>query len=62
MCFCGFFRWTEKKSALVLGWPLEWVLMIVLLEELAKIALTSQRIHSKKWINNLIDEPEHIPI
>ncbi|MEZ9176156.1 MATE family efflux transporter [Vibrio kanaloae] len=49
-------------TALVLGWPLEWVLMIVLLEELAKIALTSQRIQSKKWINNLIDEPEHIPI
>ena len=49
-------------TALVLGWPLEWVLMIVLLEELAKIILTSQRIQSKKWINNLIDEPEHIPI
>ena len=49
-------------TALVLGWPLEWVLMIVLLEELAKIVLTSQRIQSKKWINNLIDEPEHIPI
>ncbi|MFA0378841.1 MATE family efflux transporter [Vibrio sp. 10N.222.54.A3] len=49
-------------TALVLGWPLEWVLMIVLLEELAKIILTSHRIQSKKWINNLIDEPEHIPI
>ncbi|MEZ8157736.1 MATE family efflux transporter [Vibrio splendidus] len=49
-------------TALVLSWPLEWVLMIVLLEELAKIVLTSQRIQSKKWINNLIDEPEHIPI
>lgn len=45
-------------TALVLGWSLEWVLMIVLLEELAKIALTSQRIHSKKWINNLIEEPD----
>ncbi|MEZ8308510.1 MATE family efflux transporter [Vibrio splendidus] len=49
-------------TALVLGWPLEWVLMIVLLEELAKIVLTSKRIQSKKWINNLIDEPENIPI
>ncbi|WP_061016934.1 MATE family efflux transporter [Vibrio splendidus] len=49
-------------TALVLGWPLEWVLMIVLLEELAKIVLTSQRIQSKKWINNLIDEPQSIPI
>ncbi|CDU14874.1 Putative Na+-driven multidrug efflux pump [Vibrio coralliirubri] len=49
-------------TALVLGWPLEWVLMIVLLEELAKIILTSHRIQSKKWINNLIDEPEHIAI
>ncbi len=36
--------------------------MIVLLEELAKIVLTSQRIQSKKWINNLIEEPEHVPI
>lgn len=43
-------------TALVLGWPLEWVMLIVLLEELAKIALTSQRIQSKKWINNLIEE------
>ncbi|MEZ8124550.1 MATE family efflux transporter [Vibrio splendidus] len=49
-------------TALVWGWPLEWVLMIVLLEELAKIVLTSKRIQSKKWINNLIDEPENIPI
>ncbi|GMM89093.1 MATE family efflux transporter [Vibrio fortis] len=43
-------------TALVLGWPLEWVMLIVLLEELVKIALTSQRIQSKKWINNLIEE------
>ena len=44
-------------TALVLGWPLEWVLLIVLIEELVKIGLTSQRIQSKKWINNLIEEP-----
>ena len=43
-------------TALVLGWPLEGVMLIVLLEELVKIALTSQRIQSKKWINNLIEE------
>lgn len=43
-------------TALVLGWPLEWVMLIVLAEELIKIALTSQRINSKKWINNLIEE------
>lgn len=43
-------------TALILGWPLEWVMLIVLLEELVKIALTSQRIQSKKWINNLIEE------
>ncbi|KAB0300635.1 MATE family efflux transporter [Vibrio fortis] len=43
-------------TALVLDWPLEWVMLIVLLEELVKIALTSQRIQSKKWINNLIEE------
>ena len=34
--------------------------MTVLLEELAKIALTSQRAHSKKWINNLIEEPDQL--
>lgn len=44
-------------TALVLGWPLEWVLLIVLIEELVKIGLTSHRIQSKKWINNLIEEP-----
>lgn len=43
-------------TALFLGWPLEWVMLIVLLEELVKIVLTSQRIQSKKWINNLIEE------
>lgn len=44
-------------TAIVLAWPLEWVLLIILLEELVKIILTSRRIQSKKWINNLIEEP-----
>lgn len=44
-------------TAIVLAWPLEWVLLIILLEEFVKIILTSHRIQSKKWINNLIEEP-----
>ncbi|WP_311567439.1 MATE family efflux transporter [Photobacterium arenosum] len=45
-------------TGLVLGWSLDWVLAVILLEEVVKIGLTTQRIQSKKWINNLIREPE----
>ncbi|MGC9492653.1 MATE family efflux transporter [Vibrio genomosp. F10] len=45
-------------TGIVLGWPLHMVMMIILLEEIIKICLTAQRIQSKKWINNLIEEPE----
>ncbi|MFA0568378.1 MATE family efflux transporter [Vibrio gallaecicus] len=44
-------------TAIVYGWSLEWVLLIVIIEEVVKIGLTTQRINSKKWINNLIEEP-----
>ncbi|EKO3903288.1 MATE family efflux transporter [Vibrio fluvialis] len=43
-------------TGLVLGWPLHWVLMVIWLEEVAKIFLTTQRIFSKRWINNLIND------
>lgn len=45
-------------TGLVLGWPLHWVLMSIWLEEIVKIFLTSQRISSKRWINNLVDEAD----
>ncbi|MGF1696433.1 MATE family efflux transporter [Vibrio lamellibrachiae] len=44
-------------TGIVLGWPLHMVMMVILLEEVIKIFLTAQRIHSKKWINNLVEEP-----
>jgi putative MATE family efflux protein len=45
-------------SVVVLAWPLHWVLIIILLEEVVKIMLTSYRIHSKKWLNNLLNDPQ----
>lgn len=48
-------------TGLVLGWSLEWVLMIIWLEEIVKIGLTTQRIRSKKWINNLVDDYQAEP-
>ncbi len=44
-------------TGIVWGWPLHWVLMVIWLEEWGKIGLTTQRINSKRWINNLISEP-----
>ena len=43
-------------TGLVLGWPLEWIIAIVMLEEVTKIFLSTRRIRSKKWINNLVQE------
>ncbi|QUJ69563.1 MATE family efflux transporter (plasmid) [Photobacterium sp. GJ3] len=45
-------------TGLVLGWSLDWVMAAILLEEVVKIGLTSQRIQSKKWMNNLVREPQ----
>lgn len=45
-------------TGLVLGWPLHWVMMVIMLEEAVKIILTTQRIYSKRWINNLVNETE----
>ncbi|PAR38472.1 MATE family efflux transporter [Vibrio metoecus] len=44
-------------TGIVWGWPLHWVLMVIWLEEWVKIGLTTQRISSKRWINNLVSEP-----
>lgn len=41
-------------TVVVLAWPLHWVLIIILLEEVIKIILTAYRIQSKKWLNNLL--------
>jgi putative MATE family efflux protein len=45
-------------TVVVLAWPLHWVLLIILLEEVVKIALTSYRIQSKKWLNNLLHDAQ----
>lgn len=45
-------------TVVVLAWPLHWVLIIILLEEVVKIMLTCHRIQSKKWLNNLLQEPQ----
>lgn len=44
-------------TGIVWGWPLHWVLMVIWLEEIIKIGLTTQRINSTLWINNLVCEP-----
>nr|WP_086938698.1 MATE family efflux transporter [Thaumasiovibrio occultus] len=43
-------------TGLVLGWPLDSVLMIILLEEIVKIGLTTHRIVGKRWLNNLVSD------
>ncbi|MCW8335001.1 MATE family efflux transporter [Vibrio paucivorans] len=48
-------------TGVVLGWPLHIVMAIILAEEVVKILLTSHRIQSKKWINNLVDDANTQP-
>jgi Na+-driven multidrug efflux pump len=43
-------------TGMVLGLPLHWVLMSLLVEELVKGILTTHRIQSKRWINNMVDD------
>ncbi|MCE0555715.1 MATE family efflux transporter [Motilimonas sp. E26] len=45
----------------VLGWPLPWVIMAILTEEVVKIVLVLRRIHGKRWLANLVNEPETAP-
>ncbi|CAH0533505.1 putative FMN/FAD exporter YeeO [Vibrio stylophorae] len=49
-------------AVFVFHWALPAVLLIILCEELVKIGLTQYRIRSRKWLNNLIDEPEGMTI
>ncbi|MGR5236040.1 MATE family efflux transporter [Vibrio alfacsensis] len=46
-------------TGVVLGLPLHWVLMPLLVEELVKGVLTTQRIQSKRWINNMVED-DHV--
>ncbi|MGP8306751.1 MATE family efflux transporter [Vibrio sp. YIC-376] len=43
-------------TGMVLGLPLHYVLMALLVEEFVKGLLTTQRIQSKRWINNMVDD------
>lgn len=43
-------------TGMVLGLPLHYVLMSLLAEEFVKGLLTIQRIQSKRWINNMVDD------
>ncbi|CAE6943824.1 Na driven multidrug efflux pump [Vibrio sp. B1FLJ16] len=43
-------------TGMVLGLPLHYVLMSLLAEEFVKGLLTIQRINSKRWINNMVDD------
>ncbi|NOH81721.1 MATE family efflux transporter [Vibrio sp. RE86] len=43
-------------TGMVLGLPLHYVLLSLIVEELVKGALTIHRIQSKRWINNMVDD------
>lgn len=47
-------------TGMVLGLPLHWVLMSLLVEELVKGILTTHRIQSKRWINNKVDDDSSV--
>jgi len=38
----------------LLGWPLSWVVAVVLLEELSKVLLVQRRIRQRHWLKNLV--------
>ena len=38
----------------LLGWPLSWVVAVVLLEELCKVLLVQRRIRQRHWLKNLV--------
>ncbi len=38
----------------LLGWPLSWVVAVVLLEELSKVLLVQRRIRQRRWLRNLV--------
>lgn len=47
-------------TGMVLGLPLHYVLMSLIVEELVKGLLTTHRIHSKRWINNMVDDEDMV--
>ena len=38
----------------LLGWPLSWVVAVVLLEEFSKMLLVQRRIRQRRWLKNLV--------
>jgi putative MATE family efflux protein len=37
-----------------LGWPLSWVVAVVLLEELSKVLMVHRRVQRRRWLRNLV--------
>lgn len=49
-------------TGMVLELPLHYVLMSLLVEEFVKGVLTTQRIQSKRWINNIVDDDTKVTV
>jgi Na+-driven multidrug efflux pump len=47
-------------TGMVPGLPLHYVLMSLIVEELVKGLLTTHRIQSKRWINNMVDDEDMV--
>ena len=45
-------------TGIVLGWPLHWVLVAILVEEVVKVGLTTYRIYGRKWLKNLVKDDD----
>ncbi|PSW06195.1 MATE family efflux transporter [Photobacterium lipolyticum] len=43
-------------TGIYLGWPLHWVMLAILTEELVKVVLTTHRIRGRHWLTNLIND------
>ncbi|MDX1301815.1 MATE family efflux transporter [Photobacterium sp.] len=43
-------------TGIYLGWPLHWVMLAILAEELVKVVLTTHRIRGRHWLTNLIND------
>ncbi len=47
-------------TGVFLGWPLHWVLMAILAEEVVKVGLTAYRIRGRKWLANLVNDHDQV--
>ena len=47
-------------TGIFLGWPLHWVLIAILAEEVVKVGLTAYRIRGRKWLANLINDTDSV--